>query len=481
MGQRPKELTPHESVAQYWGAELRSLRVGRGLSLAELAQELHCDSSYLGKLERAERSVPASLAESCDRVLQAQGTLVRLQGLVESDRELAPRAGGQALGDGAGEAADVANSVGTLAGKATVLAVLDTGAEEIVVPVCGADGRVVFVAVPRRVFLQRVGLAAVGLTAASSAVSAVVPAHGVVVPAFDDVHPVEHFQRLRQELIENGMLFGPRHVIPVVRDQVGLIQQLRSSLRGTDQQELIRVQAQYTEFCGWLHKDVGEHYLAELWMDRALGLSHLAADHDLTVYVLAAKSELAGDMGVAADAVNAGEQALRMAAPRSRLAALAATRAARGYAINGDQVATERAYDCARELLATSEHDPNSLDGQWLTENRITLSQAHSWTLLGDFPRAVEGFQSALTAARSTRRLSRGVYLARAALASAGAREVEQAAVLGLEALAIGTDTRSGRILTELARLDDMLAPWDTVPAVADFRTAMKDTIVQQA
>ncbi|MGH3798272.1 MAG: helix-turn-helix domain-containing protein, partial [Pseudonocardiaceae bacterium] len=47
MGQRPKDLTPHQNLHHYWGAELRALRVARGLSLAELGQQLHCDPSYL--------------------------------------------------------------------------------------------------------------------------------------------------------------------------------------------------------------------------------------------------------------------------------------------------------------------------------------------------------------------------------------------------------------------------------------------------
>ncbi|MCA1671369.1 MAG: hypothetical protein LC799_03925 [Actinobacteria bacterium] len=40
MGQQPKELTPHENLHHYWGAELRTLRVARGLSLAELLRHL---------------------------------------------------------------------------------------------------------------------------------------------------------------------------------------------------------------------------------------------------------------------------------------------------------------------------------------------------------------------------------------------------------------------------------------------------------
>ncbi|MGH3798512.1 MAG: hypothetical protein ACRDSP_27045, partial [Pseudonocardiaceae bacterium] len=373
----------------------------------------------------------------------------------------------------------VATPPGNLAGGTTLPAVPDTGpeiGEEIVVPARTSDGRVVFVSVPRRVFLQGISSAAIGLAAAPAAIPSATP-H----PDVDDVHPIEHFQQLRQVLIENGMLFGPQQVIPVVREQIAIMQQLRSKWRGADQRALVRVQAQYTEFCGWLHKDLCEHHQAELWMDRALGLSHLTADHDLTVYILVSKAELAGDMRVGADAIGAGEQALRMAPPDSRIAALAATRAARGYAINGDQAVMERTYDRARELLDTSDNDPNSPGGQWLTEDRITLSQAHSWTFLGDYHRAVESFQGALTEVPDRARLSRGAYLARAALAHAGDHEIEDAAELGLQALTIGADTKSGRILTELSQLDDVLAPWNTVPAVTDFRTAMKDTVLHQA
>jgi hypothetical protein len=327
MGQRPKELTPHESLHHYWGAELRALRIARGLSLVELGQQLHCNPSYLAKIEWAERPIPATLIESCDRVLDSQGTLARLHALAESDRELAAKPGTQPPEHVAGEVAHVVNPAGNLAGGATFPAALEAGpdtGEEIVVPARTPDGRVVFVSVPRRVFLQSVGSAAVGL----SATSAVVPsATQRVAPraAVDGIHPIEHFQQMRQVLVENDRLFGPRQVIPIVREQIGIMQQLRSSWRGADQRKLVRVQAQYTEFCGWLYQDAGEHHLAEFYVDRALGLSHMAADHELTAYTLGHKAHLVGDMRVPVDAIGAGEQALNLAPPRSRLAVLVAT------------------------------------------------------------------------------------------------------------------------------------------------------------
>jgi transcriptional regulator with XRE-family HTH domain len=275
MGQRPKELTPHESLHHYWGAELRALRIARGLSLVELGHLLHCNPSYLAKIERAERPIPATLVESCDRVLDSRGTLARLHALTESDRELAAKPGNQTSEHVAGDVAHVSSPAGNLAGAATFPATPDIG-EEIVVPARTSGGRVVFVSVPRRVFLQGVGSAAVGLAATTPVAIRSPTGRAAPLPAIDDVNPIEHFQQMRQVLIDNDTLFGPRQVIPIVRAQISIMQQLRSNWRGADQRELVRTQAQYTQFSGWLYQDAGEYHLAESCIDRALALAHMA-------------------------------------------------------------------------------------------------------------------------------------------------------------------------------------------------------------
>ncbi|MGH3849633.1 MAG: hypothetical protein ACRDRT_08015, partial [Pseudonocardiaceae bacterium] len=276
-------------------------------------------------------------------------------------------------------------------------------------------------------------------------------------PAVDDVHPIEHFQQLRQVLIDNDNLFGPRQVIPIVREQIGLMQQLRSSWRGADQRGLLRVQAQYSELCGWLYQDLGEHQFAESWIDRAFSLSHLAGDQDLAVFVLTCKAHLAGDMRVAADVIGAGEHALHMAPPRGRLAAIAASRTTYGYALSGDQAATERAHDRVRELLDTVDDNPDSPYGPWLNKKWVALGEAQDWTALGNYRYAAQIFQNALTDYPGHYLRARGVCLARTALAHAGDHELEHAATLGLDALPIGVQTGSARI-----------------------RTAMKDTVLRQ-
>ncbi|MGH3812409.1 MAG: helix-turn-helix domain-containing protein [Pseudonocardiaceae bacterium] len=453
MGQQPNELTPHESLHHYWGAELRALRIARDLSLAELGQQLHCNPSYLAKIERAERPIPATLVESCDRALDASGALVRLHALAEAEPEQAAKPTHVASED-----IHVSSQHGNLDG-------------EIVVPVRTPDGRVVFVPVPRRAFLQGIGSTALGAAATSI--------RGL--PNVGDIHPIEHFQQLRQVLIDNDNLFGPRQVIPMVREQIAIIQQLRSSWHGADQQGLLRVQAQYSELCGWLYQDAGQHQLAESWIDRALGLSQVADDQELTTFILTCKAHLAGEMRLAVDAVGAGERALQIAPPRSRLSVIAASRAAYGHALSGDATATNRAYDQARELLDTIDNCSESPYGEWLSERWLIISQAQSQAAMGDHHSAAQSFHNALVDFPGHYLRARGVCLARAALAHANDRQVEHAASMGLDALAIGAETRSARILTELAQLNDTLRPWQATPAVADFRAAVKDTIIRQA
>ncbi|MFD5142724.1 helix-turn-helix domain-containing protein [Streptomyces sp. NPDC058401] len=59
-------------------AQLRRLRVERGLSLGDLARRTHYSKGYLSKIETGAKPVTLEVARSCDRVLGAEGELLRL-------------------------------------------------------------------------------------------------------------------------------------------------------------------------------------------------------------------------------------------------------------------------------------------------------------------------------------------------------------------------------------------------------------------
>ncbi|MCM9078176.1 helix-turn-helix domain-containing protein [Streptomyces spororaveus] len=82
-----------EGAATHFPAQLRRLRVQRGLSLADLARQTHYSKGYLSKIETGSKRVTVDVARRCDDVLRAGGELVRMV------RETGPRGSD---GDGAG-------------------------------------------------------------------------------------------------------------------------------------------------------------------------------------------------------------------------------------------------------------------------------------------------------------------------------------------------------------------------------------------
>lgn len=77
---RPKtdHQHPSDDTSVHFPAQLRRLRVQRGLSLADLARQTHYSKGYLSKIETGSKRVTVDVARRCDDVLQAGGELLRM-------------------------------------------------------------------------------------------------------------------------------------------------------------------------------------------------------------------------------------------------------------------------------------------------------------------------------------------------------------------------------------------------------------------
>jgi len=351
----------------------------------------------------------------------------------------------------------------------------DDAKDALVIPCRALDGRITWVSIPRRALLSG-GLGAATLAAIGAATgprppnAAVVRLHAPSASA-GDLSPVEHLEQLRRTLIDADNLHGSGCVIPAVLGQIQMISQLRGGCRGTDRRQLLVMQAKYAEFAGWLHQDSRDFCVARYWLDRSLEWSCAAADRELSTFVMARKSQLAGDMSDAVDAVDLAAAAGRMARKQSRLKATAEVFGAHGYALAGQRSECLRTIDRAQEAAASL--DDESPWASWLDTSYVEVQRGRCLTILGDHAVAASVFRQAIQGLASTFRRDRGVYLARAALAHAGARDPEQAADAAIQALAIAQDTRSGRVAAELAQVSVSLAHWATLPAVVSFRDAL--------
>ncbi|MGW2865000.1 helix-turn-helix domain-containing protein [Streptomyces sp. NPDC001205] len=471
MGQRPNDLTPHASPHHYLGAEMRAWRNQRGLSLGTLSKTVVFNSSYMARVERGDQAASAALVEAYDRTLGAGGSLVRLHTSILQGASLEALTAGHVAKPGL----HVAKPLVALADEPDIQA---PSSEGISVPVRTDDGRIIFVSLSRRALIGALGAGAAIAAASDLPAAAAVRRSNIAASGAD---PIELLKATRRVLIDNDNLFGPSQVIPVVQQQIAAIKELRADRQGVDRRQLLQLQTQYSELCGWLYQDLGDFRAAQHWTHEALEASHMSGDPELTTYILARRSQLAGDMRDPIEAVDVAEAAEDLATPGSRLAAVAATFGAHGHALRKDAVLTQRAYEHARELQASMDPDPASPWGVWLDPAYIEVHRAHSLAVLGEHRGAAEAFRSAISQLPPGYHRDRGVYLAREAVALAHSGEAEQAAGVGLQALSIGQETGSARITRELAQLDGDLDKWRTVPKVIDFRDAMSEAVLRQA
>ncbi|HUY51668.1 MAG TPA: helix-turn-helix transcriptional regulator [Streptosporangiaceae bacterium] len=422
---------------------LRALMTERAISGNALARRVPCDKALISRLAGGTQQPSANMARRLDDVLGAAGELVALAKLCRQRRAVAVQG--------------------------------PPDAETVTVPCRTPDGRIIFVDVPRRLFLKGAGAAAV-----AAAVPGALPAAGSPGPELNGHTAAARLALARRVLRDSDNLFGSRQVIPPAKQQAQAARRGALAARGAARQELMQVQVQFADLIGWLYQDSGDHDAAGYWLDRALEWSHLAGDTGSAAFIMARKSQLAADMHDPAGAVAAAEAALRLAIPRTRVAAAGAAYAAHRHALAGDRMMCERHYDEARNLLDRAAGDDSAWQATFCDHAYIGVQRAHSLSILGDYAAAAAGFRDAIGRLQPGYHRDHGVYLAREAAACAGAGEPEHAANLGMQALGIGADTLSARIFTELASLDDMLSTRRAL-AADDFRAAFASAVLRPA
>ncbi|WP_105968427.1 helix-turn-helix transcriptional regulator [Streptomyces geranii] len=109
MPQKPKPLDDSESMAHWFGKDLRNWRRVRGMSASALGEKVHLSGSSIEKIEKGDRSCNSVLAQQLDDTLDAGGALIRLWRRVEEDadkqRAEADNSSAAASVDGTGEQA----------------------------------------------------------------------------------------------------------------------------------------------------------------------------------------------------------------------------------------------------------------------------------------------------------------------------------------------------------------------------------------
>ncbi|MFI5779278.1 helix-turn-helix domain-containing protein [Nocardia sp. NPDC051570] len=289
-----------------------------------------------------------------------------------------------------------------------------------------------------------------------------------LVAAFADsgVDHVRHFLDKRMTIIESDNIYGSAVTLPDVLGSIARMLALRKA-KVVESRPVLRLLAMYAETAAWQFQDQRDFASAQHWAEKALTWSHQIGDTYCIGLSLVRMSQLACDMGDFESGRELAEQARRTAPPDSLFAAAAVTFGAHAAALDGDRSGSAHAYDAARTLVARATTDPAW--GFFLDHSYIDAHHAHTLAELGRHATAAQQFADAIARMQAGYPRERGVYLARAAVAYMAAGEIEPAARLGRQALAIGTVTGSGRIMNKVITLAGMIDPASRLPGVGEF------------
>jgi hypothetical protein len=332
------------------------------------------------------------------------------------------------------------------------------GPDDVVLVAVRIDGKEQLMPVNRRALLGgTVGLALPGGQAPRAHPDAGKPSpFAGPRSAFSEPHieaVMEHLGDMWHVLVRTDNLFGPRHALSSVLEQLALLVTLLDHVRDAHRIRALSLAARFAESAAWLHEDCADMAGATAWTSKAMEWAAQSGDDTLVSWALFRQSQQAtvgGDARRTIGLANAVQQRTGdVVAPPMRAAAM--QQEAQGHALEGAEIPCHRRLDAAHEYAASPDTgaDARSGHGDFCTASYIEIQRANCWLRLSRPELAVPIFERELARLPEAYRRDRGLAQARLAGAYAGIREYEQATRYASSALHIGRASGSARTVVE--------------------------------
>lgn len=229
------------------------------------------------------------------------------------------------------------------------------------------------------------------------------------------------------------------------------------------------VAAELAQLAGWVSFDAGLHASAQRYYMTGLHASHTAGDRLLGANVLAGMSFQATLTGHPDDAVELARIARRSISSRTspRVAAMLASREARGFAKGGDALSCANALNRAEEHLSRA--IGTSSDPAWVyyfDEAELSAQTGACWVDLGRPRPALQVLDQALATIDLTYVRDRTIYHVRNAAAHLQLGNLDQTCVQLSTAAGLAEQGRSPRSVATIRTLRSRMDEYATEPAV---------------
>ena len=300
--------------------------------------------------------------------------------------------------------------------------------------------------------------------------------------AFSAVQAEELISHLNEQwhaLVKADNLLGPRHALPGVINNLGVIDALLRAVRVPVRDVVVGLAARYAESAAWLYEDSADMASARYWTRRAMEWAMEGNDRLMVSWTLFRRSQQAAPDRDSAQMAALAAAARREAAvlPGPMLAAIL-QQEAHAYALDGEERACHSALDRAH-LMAAAADDPGDASaghGSFCTPAYLEMQRGACWLMLGRPARAVNVLEGSVRSLPPAYRRDCGVALSHQAAALAACGEPAQAATVALKALDIARASGSGRVLSMISPVSAKLAPHRRIEEIAGLRDALART-----
>ncbi|MDA1359748.1 helix-turn-helix transcriptional regulator [Glycomyces luteolus] len=289
---------------------------------------------------------------------------------------------------------------------------------------------------------------------------------------------IEHLADLWHTLVRTDNLFGPRHALESVHQQLSILDSLLEYAQGVQRQEVLKLGSRYAESAAWLHEDTANMRRAENWTRQALEWATEAGDQAMVSWAMFRRSQQATTRRNAAQTISLSKAAQRN---EERLAdparAAIQQQEAQGYALEGNERECHKRLDDAHEFAASpdTKRDGRTGHGDFCTPTYIEVQRAKCWLTLGRPELAVPIFEHAVAQVPDVYHRDRGQAQVLLARAYAGVGQYDAAAARVASALQIARGSGSSRMLIDAVALARVIAAECDSPAVSGLLTAVDE------
>ncbi|MGH7743953.1 MAG: helix-turn-helix domain-containing protein [Candidatus Dormibacteria bacterium] len=241
--------------------------------------------------------------------------------------------------------------------------------------------------------------------------------------------------------------------------------------------------AALTEMAGWMAHDAGHDDQARAHFGRALDMSEVGCDRQLSAHVLASMSHLAHHTCQPHEAIRlarAGEDALSGGPRNSGLEAHVVAMQARGFAALGEPSETAALLGRAEKALEHSYSEESSVWVSRFDEGSLASEAARCMRQLRQLPQAQRHAERIIELRPTHRTRSRalGQLILATVLIEQG--QPEQACALAKEVLDATQSLSSYPVIEQLRDLHQLLAPHNTNTVVKDFLDCLDEALRQR-